>query len=269
METKKKLKVSESLTPVFEVTAEDSKCRARSGRLSTPHGVVETPVFMPVATQGSVKALDQEDLAGLGIGAILANSYHLYLRPGADVVESAGGLHKFMNYKGMILTDSGGYQVFSLANLRNLDDDGVTFQSHLDGSKHTLTPESVIRLQSRLGSDIWTALDECPPYPCSAKEARRALDRTMRWAERSLVSYREEVKRHEKRRLFFPILQGSMDPALRREAAKHLTDNIEFDGVCLGGFSVGEEKKLTWETLDATVRHLPEEAPRYLMGMGE
>lgn len=254
-------------SPSFEVTARDPASAARTGKLQTAHGIVETPVFMPVATQGSVKALSQEDLASLGIGAILSNSYHLYLRPGADVIEAAGGLHAFMDYPGMILTDSGGYQVFSLTNMRTVDDNGVVFQSHLDGSRHALTPESVIRLQARLGSDIWTTLDECPPYPCSPEEARRALARTMRWTEQSSPIFEEENSRREKPALFFPILQGSMDGELRKQAAQHLQE-IAHDGYSIGGFSVGESKDLTWAALGETVKHLPDGKARYLMGMG-
>ncbi|MFH2204667.1 MAG: tRNA guanosine(34) transglycosylase Tgt [Elusimicrobiota bacterium] len=251
----------------FEITARDPASRARTGLLRTAHGEVETPVFMPVATQGSVKALCQEDLNALGVSAILSNSYHLYLRPGAEVIENAGGLHSFMSYPGTILTDSGGYQVFSLADLRRLDDDGVVFQSHLDGSRHELTPESVIRLQSRLGSDIWTTLDECPPYPCELSTAEDALRRTTRWTERSVPIFAEENAKREKPALFFPILQGWLDPRLRERAAEHMA-GVAHQGVSLGGFSVGEPKELTWSTLDRTTAALAEDKPRYLMGMG-
>ena len=170
---------------IFSITARDKGTRARAGLLRTAHGEVETPVFMPVATQGSVKALDQDDLAALGARMILANSYHLYLRPGPELLEAAGGLHRFMDYGGAILTDSGGFQIFSLEQLRKVNDEGATFQSHHDGSLHTLTPESVIRLQARIGSDIWTVLDECVAYPCPEDKVREALRRTQEWAERS------------------------------------------------------------------------------------
>ncbi|MFH1724152.1 MAG: tRNA guanosine(34) transglycosylase Tgt [Elusimicrobiota bacterium] len=250
--------------PAFEVTAKDRASRARTGTLRTEHGRVETPVFMPVATQGSVKALSSQDLSDLGIHAILSNAYHLALRPGADVIEAAGGLNAFMDYPGTILTDSGGYQIFSLADLRRLSDDGVTFQSHIDGSLHTLTPEGVIGLQARLGSDIWTSLDECPAYPCTEAEARRALERTMRWTERSHRAFTQE---NGKKALFFPVIQGSVYPELRRRACEHLLE-IRPDGVSLGGFSVGEPKEKTWEALERTVERLPDGMPRYLMGMG-
>ncbi|MFA6028978.1 MAG: tRNA guanosine(34) transglycosylase Tgt [Elusimicrobiota bacterium] len=252
--------------PCFTETAKDPSSRARCGLLRTPHGEVETPVFMPVATQGTVKALAADDLDGLGAKAILANSYHLYLRPGAETVESAGGLHRFMDYGGAILTDSGGFQVFSLSPLRKVTEEGVTFASHHDGSKHVLTPESVIALQARLGSDIWTALDECVPWPCEDSAAREALRRTQRWAEASKEAVRRERERG-KRSLFFPILQGGMVPELRRAAAEHLL-SLEPDGFCLGGFSVGEDKSRTWDILETSTAALPGEKARYLMGMG-
>ncbi|HAH08139.1 MAG TPA: tRNA guanosine(34) transglycosylase Tgt [Elusimicrobia bacterium] len=245
----------------FSVTSRDGK--ARTGVLRTPHNEVETPVFMPVATQGSVKALDQDDLAALDAQALLANSYHLYLRPGPEIVEEAGGLHKFMDYGGTLLTDSGGFQVFSLEELRKVDEEGVTFRSHHDGSKHTFTPENVIRLQARLGSDIWTALDECVGWPCTPEKAQDALKRTQRWAERAKEAFIKEKTKS----LFFPILQGGLYPELRLEAAKHLL-GLEPDGICLGGFSIGEPKELTWSVLEASTAALPEEKPRYLMGMG-
>ncbi|MBI5629413.1 MAG: tRNA guanosine(34) transglycosylase Tgt [Elusimicrobia bacterium] len=252
--------------PSFSVLGEDSSTKARLGILQTAHGPVETPVFMPVATQASVKAISQEDLAALGVKAILANSYHLYLRPGLAVIGAAGGLHRFMNYDGMILTDSGGFQVLSLADLRTVEDDGVAFRSHIDGSPHRLTPEKVIDIQSDLGSDCWTTLDECPPYPCEPAQARKALERTMSWTERSLPALARARDRGQKP-LFFPILQGSFYPELRRRAAERMAE-IACDGVALGGFSVGEPKELTWSTLDLTTEALAKDRPRYLMGVG-
>ncbi|OIO09976.1 MAG: tRNA guanosine(34) transglycosylase Tgt [Elusimicrobia bacterium CG1_02_63_36] len=251
----------------FEVlkTAED--CAARLGRLTTGHGVVETPVFQPVATIGSVKALSTEDLEMLGIRAILANAYHLCLRPGADIVEHCGGLHAMMDFKGSILTDSGGFQIFSLSKLRSLSEEGVTFSSHLDGSKHTITPETIIAIQGRLGSDIWTSLDECPPFPCTEQTATNALERTARWTERSAKAFEEENPRHGGKHLFFPIVQGSLFPQLRRRACEHIA-RVRHDGVSIGGFSVGEVKEQTWESLAVTTEILDKNKPRYLMGMG-
>ncbi|TBR22886.1 tRNA guanosine(34) transglycosylase Tgt [bacterium] len=249
----------------FTVTATDGK--RRCGVLKTRHGDVETPVFMPVATQGTIKSLGSDDIKALGMKAILANSYHLGLRPGPEVVEAHGGLHGFMKYDGAILTDSGGYQVFSLADLRRLDDKGVVFKSHLDGSSKYLTPENVIELQAKLGSDMWTTLDECPPYPCTPQEASKALARTMKWTDRSVAAFKSEDARTGGGHLFFPILQGSMDPALRREAAAHIA-TVGADGVSIGGFSVGESKEQTWDALAHAIEALPPELPRYLMGMG-
>ncbi len=250
----------------FTLVGEDAQTRARAGVLKTPHGEVETPVFMPVATQGSVKALSQEDLESLGVKAILSNSYHLYLRPGTPTIKEAGGLHRFMDYKGMILTDSGGFQVLSQADLRKIDDDGVSFRSHIDGSSHRLTPEKVIEIQSELGSDCWTALDECPPYPSTEAQARQALERTMNWLDLSATAFLK--KRAEgASALFFPILQGGFFPELRLRATEHMA-KIPADGISLGGFSVGEPKNLTWDILGRTIEHLPREKPRYLMGVG-
>ena len=251
----------------FTITARDAEGRARAGILRTAHGEVENPVLMPVATQGSIKALSQEDLDALGVQAILANSYHLYLRPGAGTVAAAGGLHSFMSYRGSILTDSVCFQVLSLSGLREVKDEGVTFRSHLDGSEHTLTPESVVALQAELGSDIWTALDEPAEYPCTPERARAALRRTQRWLEASEKTFKELSARRERPALFFPILQGGLFADLRREAAEHMA-GIDHQGVSLGGFSVGEPKELTWETLSRSTEVLPQEKPRYLMGVG-
>ncbi|MBI4678464.1 MAG: tRNA guanosine(34) transglycosylase Tgt [Elusimicrobia bacterium] len=253
-------------TKTFEVKARDAQGKARAGVLHTPHGSVETPVFMPVATLGSVKALSQEDLADLKVRAILANSYHLYLRPGCPEIVSAGGLHKFMDYDGMILTDSGGFQVMSLSDLREVDDHGVSFRSHIDGSSHRLTPAGVIEVQAALASDCWTTLDVCPAYPCSKDEAASALRRTMAWTDQSVPAVRR-FRDQGASSLFFPILQGSVFPELRQQAAEHLS-GVPHDGVCIGGLSVGEPKDLTWSTLAAVSGMPPDEKPRYLMGVG-
>ena len=247
----------------FEELHRDAQTRARAGTLATAHGRIETPVFMPVATQGSVKALSQQVLRDIKVTAILANTYHLYLRPGLEILKKAGGLHRFMNWDKTILTDSGGYQIFSLSHLRKIEAGGVTFKSHHDGSLHHLTPEKVIELQAGLGSDIWTCLDICPPFPCEAKAARSALETTQLWAERSWRAY----EKLEKPALLFGILQGSFYPDLRREAAEHLLRH-PFQGIALGGFSVGEPKEKTWEILEATLKELPSEKPVYLMGVG-
>lgn len=251
----------------FKVTKSAEDCAARTGLLTTAHGTLETPLFQPVATIGSVKALSTEDLEMLGIKAILANAYHLYLRPGADIVAHCGGLHKMMDFNGCILTDSGGFQIFSLSSLRTLNEEGVTFSSHLDGSKHTITPESIIKIQGELGADIWTSLDECPPFPCTRQEAEKALERTMRWTERSARAFVEENAHRGGRHLFFPIVQGSLFPDLRKRACEHIA-SVAHDGISMGGFSVGESKDQTWENVAVTTAALPPQNPRYLMGMG-
>lgn len=250
----------------FTILARDQATKARLGALRTAHGEVETPVFMPVATQATVKAVSQEDLSTLGARAILANSYHLYLRPGTATIKKAGGLHAFMGYDGMILTDSGGFQVLSQTDLRSVDDEGVTFRSHIDGSEHRLTAEKVIEIQRDLGSDCWTTLDELAPYPADETHAAAALRRTMSWSDRSVAALRR-ARDEGGKALFFPILQGSFHPALRREAVEHL-QRLPWDGVSIGGLSVGEPKDLTWATLELINSLLPQDKPRYLMGMG-
>ncbi len=250
----------------FEILSKNPKGAARLGRLLTPHGAVETPAFMPVATQGAVKSLSQEDLESLGFSMILSNSYHLYLRPGLDILRKAGGLHRFMGYQGSVLTDSGGFQVMSLSHLRTIEDSGITFKSHLDGSRHVFTPESVIDIQAVIGSDCWTALDVCPPYPCPPQEADRAFDLTLRWAERASQAFRRKIEEGAKA-LFFPIVQGGFDAKRRAQAAEKILE-LSPDGLALGGFSVGEPKELTWQILAETTKVLPESKPRYLMGVG-
>ncbi|MFI5347826.1 MAG: tRNA guanosine(34) transglycosylase Tgt [Elusimicrobiota bacterium] len=249
----------------FELLAKDP-CGARAGVLHTPRGPVETPVFMSVATQASVKALDSDDLRRLGARAILANSYHLYLRPGTETVKAAGGLHRFMDYDGFIITDSGGFQVLSLSELREVDDEGVTFRSHLDGSEHRLTPESVIGVQAALGSDGWTTLDELAPHPSDEAHVRRALERTMLWIDRSVPAV-AAAREAGAKSLFMPILQGGFYPALRARAIAHMND-VPADGVSIGGLMVGEEKELTWRTLTETSAALRQDRVRYLMGVG-
>lgn len=235
--------------------------KARAGELLTPHGTVPTPVFMPVGSQATVKTLTPDDVKSLGYSMILSNTYHLYLRPGTDVIAKMGGLHRFMAWDGAILTDSGGYQVFSLEALRKVDDNGVTFRSHLDGSEHLLTPELAVHYQEVLGSDIMMVLDECPPYDKTFDEVKEATERTHRWAERCLKAKKNYTQ------ALYAIVQGGIFPKLREQSAKYLT-GLEFDGYALGGLSIGEPKVETWKTVDYTEPMLPVNKPRYLMGVG-
>lgn len=245
----------------FEVLNRAEKCSARTGLLETYHGIVKTPVFMPVGTQATVKTLTSEELEQIGAKIILSNTYHLYLRPGHKLIEEAGGLHKFMNWKGSILTDSGGYQVFSLGELREIKEEGVTFRSHLDGSLHFISPEMSIEIQNSLGADIIMAFDECIPYPATYEYAKNSVERTTRWAER--------CKKHHKRedQALFGIVQGGLYRDLREKSAKDLVA-MDFEGYAVGGLSVGEPKQCMYEVLDYVVPMLPEERPRYLMGVG-
>jgi queuine tRNA-ribosyltransferase len=244
----------------FEIEGVDADCRARVGMLHTPHGDIPTPVFAPVGTQATVKTLTPDELTALGAKLVLANTYHLYLRPGADLVARLGGLHRFMGWSGPILTDSGGFQVFSLATLRKVSDEGVVFRSHIDGSEHVFSPEKSIEIQEQLGADIIMALDECPD-PMNYEYNQAALGRTHRWAERCQRAHTRTDQ------ALFGILQGGIFPDLRAESARFLT-RLDFPGYAVGGLSVGEPKKKTWEVLDFTVPLLPEDKPRYLMGVG-
>ncbi len=249
----------------FELIKTDKKTKARRGVLHTPHGDVQTPVFMPVGTQATVKAMKPEAVAGLGHeGAhiILSNTYHLYLRPGHELVAKAGGLHKFMNWNEAILTDSGGFQVFSLGDLRKISEEGVKFRSYLDGSSHMFTPEKSIEVQNALGADIIMAFDECCPYPSDREYTKLSLERTTRWLKRC----REHHKNVENQSLF-GIMQGGMYKDLRAESAKQIVD-LDLPGYSIGGLSVGEPKELMYEIMDDCVDYLPEEKPRYLMGVG-
>ncbi len=244
----------------FELLAVDSS-GARRGRLFTPHGTVETPVFMPCASLGAVKTLSPHEVRQVGVELILCNTYHLYLRPGHELIRDLGGLHPFTGWNGPILTDSGGFQVFSLGPLRKITDDGVVFQSHLDGSRHFLSPEKTIAIQQALGADIIMPLDECPPYPISHDEARNALDRTLRWAERSRNVHKGTDQ------ILFGIIQGGVFPDLRERGARELV-RLGFGGYAVGGLSVGESKAEMQEVLATTLPHLPTDRPRYLMGVG-
>ena len=293
----------------FTVTHRDAETKARTGILRTAHGEVETPVFMPVGTLGTVKGLTQESLEALGVEILLANTYHLYLRPGEQVIREMGGLHRFMAWERPILTDSGGYQVFSLAALRKINDEGVQFRSHLDGSLHMLTPARAIEIQGSLGSDIIMPLDECTEFPTSAVTAQKAMERTIAWAGESQRVWRElaqgngktveensknqkpsskqkpisksqipnseqtpEIPIPERRDIIQPgalfgIVQGGTQPDLRRECARRLVE-MDFPGYAIGGLSVGEARPLTFEMVEAAEEHLPQDKPRYVMGVG-
>ncbi len=234
---------------------------ARAGELITPHGTVPTPVFLPVGSQGAVKTLTPEEVKDIGIAMVLANTYHLYLRPGITVIEAMGGLHKFMAWDRAILTDSGGYQIFSLASLRRVSDEGVIFRSHIDGSQHSLTPELAIQFQEALGADIIMALDECPAHDDSFDKVQRAMSRTHQWAERC-----QRVQKRSDQALY-AIVQGGTFPQLRRQSAEFLT-SLEFPGYAIGGLSLGEPKRVTLAMTEETVALLPQNKPRYLMGVG-
>lgn len=253
-------------TTVGDYAIERTDGSARAGRLQLSHGEALTPCFMPVGTLGTVKGLSPEDLTGAGAEIILSNTYHLYLRPGLDVIRAAGGLHKFMNWERPILTDSGGFQVFSLARIRTVDDDGVTFQSHIDGSEHRLTPEKVVDIQATLGSDIMVALDECPPGKADRATATEAVERTLRWLARS-VARREELD-EASAGILVPVLQGASFEDLRLEALRRTLDIAEWPALAIGGLSVGEPKETTLRILEACEPRLPSEVPRYLMGVG-
>jgi queuine tRNA-ribosyltransferase len=252
----------------FEIEAVCPETGARAGRLRTPHGDVETPVFMPVGTQATVKGVLQRDLAEeLGARILLANTYHLYLRPGHELVRRFGGLHGFMKWDRAILTDSGGFQVWSLSKLRKVKEEGVVFQSHLNGDRHLFTPESVVDVQRALGSDIMMVLDECTDYPASEADARRSMELTASWARRAFAHFRAQGGEDEARQALFPIVQGSMYTELRRECASRLLD-LDADGYAIGGLSVGEPRELSMAMTEAAAPLLPADRPRYVMGVG-
>jgi queuine tRNA-ribosyltransferase len=251
----------------MKFTLVHTESSARAGILETDHGVIETPIFMPVGTQGTVKAVEQRELIELGAQIILGNTYHLYLRPGMDVMKSMGGLHKFMNWDKPILTDSGGYQVFSLSELRKITHDGVTFKSHLDGSTHFFTPESVVGIQRAIGSDIMMVLDECPPYPCDEEYARKSNELTVKWAKlcKQAVNGSEPLYGHSQ--ALFGIVQGGVYKHLRQLSASSLVD-LDFEGYAIGGLAVGEPAEMMYELTEFTNQFLPQNKPRYLMGVG-
>ncbi|WP_026370689.1 tRNA guanosine(34) transglycosylase Tgt [Kallotenue papyrolyticum] len=245
----------------FKLEHVDPATGARAGTLTTPHGSIATPVFMPVGTQATVKTLTSDEVAGLGATIILGNTYHLYLRPGSDVIAELGGLHRFMSWPRALLTDSGGFQVFSLGATNVIDDEGVTFRSHIDGSLHRFTPERAIAVQEQIGADIIMAFDECAPYPTTYDYARRAMERTHRWLARCVAA----KTRHDQ--ALFGIVQGSVFPDLRRESAQFVAAQ-PVPGIAIGGLSVGESKAEMYETLALTTADLPADRPRYLMGVG-
>ncbi len=249
-------------TGTFELLGTDPSCAARRGRLHTAHGTVETPVFMPVGTQATVKAMSPREMDELGCEILLGNTYHLNDRPGPDLIERMGGLHAFMGWDQSILTDSGGYQVFSLGSMNKITDEGVSFQSHSDGKKHFIGPRESMEIQRKLGSDIAMVFDECPPYPCEKDYACQAVRRTLDWAAICREAPRAEGQ------LVFGIVQGGVHADLRETCAKALVE-MDFDGYAIGGVSVGEPDELILRGVDDTVGHLPEGKPRYLMGVGE
>ncbi|MGN7453237.1 tRNA guanosine(34) transglycosylase Tgt [Paenibacillus pasadenensis] len=246
----------------YELIKTCKQTGARLGRVHTPHGVIETPAFMPVGTQATVKTMSPEELKQMDAHIILSNTYHLWLRPGHELIAKAGGLHRFMNWDRPILTDSGGFQVFSLSNMRKIREEGVDFRSHLNGDKLFLSPEKAMEIQNALGSDIMMAFDECPPYPAEYDYIKQSLERTTRWAERCLKAHARPGDQG-----LFAIVQGGMHADLRRQSAADLT-SLDFPGYAIGGLSVGEPKHLMYEVLEETVPLLPSNKPRYLMGVG-
>ena len=253
---------------MYSIEAQDVLSKARAGVLETPHGKIQTPIFMPVGTIGSVKTVTQQDLKeDVKAQIILGNTYHLYLRPGAQILEQAGGLHQFMNWDRPILTDSGGYQVYSLSKNRKINTEGVVFKSHIDGSKHTFTPENVMDIQRSIGADIIMAFDECPPYPCDKTYARESLHITNQWLDRCFKRLDETTPLYGHEQALFPIVQGSVFPDLRKESAEYIANKGAF-GNAIGGLSVGEPHEMMYEMTDLVCSILPADKPRYLMGVG-
>jgi queuine tRNA-ribosyltransferase len=247
----------------FSIDAECPTTWARTCTIQTPHGTIQTPIFMPVGTQASVKSVSPEELHTVGAAIILANTYHLMLRPGSSLIAALGGLHTFMHWDGPILTDSGGFQVWSLGHLRKLSEEGALFKSHLDGSLHLLTPESVMQIEAELGADIILPLDICAPYPCSPLDARKAMEQTHRWEERALLA----KERYRPEQTLFGIVQGAFELELRRESAR-VIGGMPFPGLSIGGLSVGEPKEKMWEMLRYVTPELPRDKPRHLLGVG-
>ncbi|PLX10840.1 MAG: tRNA guanosine(34) transglycosylase Tgt [Marinilabiliales bacterium] len=252
----------------FTIQNTDNKSNARAGIINTDHGNIETPIFMPVGTAGSVKAVHQNELKNeIKAQIILGNTYHLYLRPGTEILGKAGGLHKFINWDKPILTDSGGYQVFSLAANRKLTEEGALFRSHIDGSKHLFTPESVVDIERKIGADIIMALDECTPYPCDFNYAKKSMELTHRWLKRGIDHFNNTENLYEHRQFYFPIVQGSTFPDLRKISAKEISSH-NAEGNAIGGLSVGEPAEKMYEMIEIVNEILPLKKPRYLMGVG-
>ncbi len=255
------------MSEFFQIESECSDTNARTGTLQTDHGIIETPVFMPVGTQGTVKAVQQRELVEFGARIILGNTYHLYLRPGNEVIAHFGGLHKFMNWERAILTDSGGYQVFSLKEIRKITDGGVEFRSHIDGSKHFFSPASVIETQRILGSDIVMVLDECIPYPSDKKYVNRSIKLSLDWAGQSKLAFDSSEELYGHKQFLFGIGQGGMYTDLRQDYIRGMVD-IDFDGYAIGGLSVGEPAEIMYDMIEVSTEVLPKHKPRYLMGVG-
>ena len=252
----------------FELNKKDPNCKARAGKITTDHGVIETPIFMPVGTVASVKGVHQTELKNeINPDIILGNTYHLYLRPKTDILEQAGGLHKFMNWDRNILTDSGGYQVYSLSGRRKINEEGVNFKSHIDGSSHMFTPERVMEIQRSIGADIIMAFDECTPYPCDYNYAKRSMHMTHRWLKRCIDHLEKTPLKYDYNQTLFPIVQGSTYKDLRKQSAEFIA-SVEAEGNAIGGLSVGEPAEEMYEMTDVVCSVLPEDKPRYLMGVG-
>ncbi len=252
----------------FTLSASDNKSNARAGLIETDRGAIETPIFMPVGTQGTVKGVTQENLKNdIGAQIILGNTYHIYLRPGLDTIEQAGGLHRFINWDKPMLTDSGGYQVFSLGDIRKIKEEGVWFQSHIDGSKHFFSPEGAIDIQRKIGADIIMAFDECTPYPCEYAYAKNSMHMTHRWLERCVAQFNQTEPLYGKSQTLFPIVQGSTYKDLRKQSAEFIAGQNQ-EGNAIGGLSVGEPAEMMYEMTDLVCGILPKDKPRYLMGVG-
>ena len=251
----------------FKVLSRENSCKARVCEVTTEHGAFQTPIFMPVGTQAAVKAIEQRELVEIGAKIILGNTYHLFLRPGEEVLGKAGGLHKFMNWNMPILTDSGGFQVFSLSGLRKISAEGVEFRSHLDGSTHLFTPEKVVNIQRTIGPDIMMVLDECLENPAEYEKVKTSIGLTTDWAKRSKKEFENTKSNYNSRQFIFGIIQGSVYKDLRKQSAEDLGE-IDFDGYAIGGLAVGEENHLMYDIVEHTIQFMPAEKPRYLMGVG-